>query len=168
MPKKGEISLYYTTMDSPLGKVLLVSDGAYLTRVLIACQPDPLWQRQDALPVFNSAKKWLDDYFSGIPRSAEELSLKAEGTPFQKMVWQILCTIPWGETCTYGDIAKEAARKLGKETMSAQAVGQAVGKNPIWILVPCHRCVGAGGRLTGYAGGIDKKAWLLRHEEEFK
>ena len=83
-------------------------------------------------------------------------------------MWEILRTIPWGQTRTYGDIAKEVARLLGKEKMSAQAVGQAVGKNPISILIPCHRVVGTGDKLTGYAGGIENKAWLLSHEEEHK
>ena len=166
--QKGVCALYYTTMDSPLGEVLLVSDGTCLTRVCITHPPEPDWQRQEELPVFCLARKWLEDYFSGIPRRAEELPLKAEGTVFQKTVWQILSTIPWGQTRTYGDIAKEVARILGKKKMSAQAVGQAVGKNPLWIIIPCHRCIGAGGKLTGYAGGLDKKAWLLRHEEEHK
>ena len=160
--------MYYTTIDSPLGELLLLSDGEYLTKVSFGVRRVPSWQRQDNLPLFALAKQWLEDYFTGIPRSAGELPLKAEGTPFQKVVWKILWTIPWGETCTYGEIAREAARMLGKERMSAQAVGQAVGKNPIWIIIPCHRCMGAGGKLTGYAGGIDKKAWLLRHEEEHR
>ena len=86
------------------------------------------------------------------------------GTPFQKRVWEILSTIPHGQTVTYGDIAREMAACTGKRKMSAQAVGQAVSRNPISIIIPCHRVVGAGDRLTGYAGGIDRKEWLLRHE----
>ena len=80
------------------------------------------------------------------------------------MVWQILLTIPYGEIRSYGAISREMAVLMGKENMSAQAVGQAVGKNPVSILIPCHRVVGSSGKLTGYAGGIDKKIWLLRHE----
>ena len=86
------------------------------------------------------------------------------GTNFQRQVWRILLTIPLGQTRTYGSIAREMAGLLGKEKMSAQAVGGAVGRNPISILIPCHRVVGTGGQLTGYASGLDKKAWLLRHE----
>ena len=104
------------------------------------------------------AKKWLDDYFQGRFR-APKFYLAPEGTVFQKKVWQMLLEIPCGETATYGDLA----RKLGK-TMSAQAVGQAVGKNPIAIVIPCHRVVGAKGQLTGYAWGVEKKKWLLNLE----
>jgi len=93
-----------------------------------------------------------------------DLPLMPAGTPFQKQVWQLLLTIPHGETKTYGNLAGEMAVILGKEKMSAQAVGQAVGKNPISILIPCHRVVGANGQLTGYASGLDRKSWLLRHE----
>ena len=92
------------------------------------------------------------------------MPLKLTGTPFQKGVWAYLLTIPYGQTCTYGDIAREMATLTGKKTMSAQAVGQAVGRNPISIIVPCHRVVGAGGKMTGYAWGIEKKEWLLAHE----
>ena len=115
--------------------------------------------------MFRKTRLWLEGYFRGNPMAAEDLLLKTEGTPFQQMVWEFLLQIPWGKTCTYGQIAREMGKKLGKEKMSAQAVGQAVGRNPIWIIIPCHRCMGAGGKLTGYAGGIEKKAWLLRHEE---
>ena len=165
---KGGTAVLYTMMDSPVGELLLLSDGTCLTGLYIGRQPEPEWQRQDGLPVFALTGRWLEDYFAGAPREIGELPLKAEGTLFQRTVWGILCTIPWGTTRSYGDIAKEAARRLGKEKMSAQAVGQAVGKNPIWILIPCHRVVGADGSMTGYAGGVDKKAWLLRHEEVMK
>ena len=87
-----------------------------------------------------------------------------EGTEFQKQIWNLLLTIPYGQTRTYGDIAREMAALSGKEKMSAQAVGQAVGRNPISILIPCHRVVGTKGQLTGYAGGLENKIWLLRHE----
>ena len=93
-----------------------------------------------------------------------EIPLVPEGTEFQKQVWKRLLAISYGKTKTYGEIAREVASMMGKEKMSAQAVGQAVGRNPISILIPCHRCVGARGRLTGYAGGMDRKIWLLRHE----
>ena len=157
--------MFYGEMDSPLGKILLESDGDFLTGARIGAQPLAGALFRDDLPVFAQAKDWLQAYFAGLPRPVGELPLKPEGTPFQQMVWEYLSTVPWGQTCTYGQIAREIAPKLGREKMSSQAVGQAVGRNPIWIIIPCHRCVGAGGKLTGYAGGLDKKAWLLRHEE---
>ena len=157
--------MFYGELDSPLGKILLESDGDFLTGARIGAQPLAGAAFRDDLPVFAQAKDWLQAYFAGMPRPVGELPLKPEGTPFQQMVWAYLAAVPWGQTCTYGQIAREIAPRLGREKMSAQAVGQAVGRNPIWIIIPCHRCVGAGGKLTGYAGGLDKKAWLLRHEE---
>lgn len=94
----------------------------------------------------------------------EKIPLLPEGTDFQKQVWKLLREIPFGTTGTYGQLAGKIAAGLGKEKMSAQAVGQAVSRNPISILIPCHRVIGAAGQLTGYAGGLDKKVWLLRHE----
>ena len=104
----------------------------------------------------------MESYFAGNP-GAVEFPLSPTGTDFQRKVWAILLTIPYGQTTTYGAIAKQ----LGN-AMSAQAVGQAVGRNPISIIIPCHRVMGAKGQLTGYAGGIENKKWLLRHEEETK
>ena len=106
----------------------------------------------------------LQEYFQG-KRTRFTFPLRLDGTDFQKAVWQELLGIPYGQTRTYGNIAREMARITGKEKMSAQAVGQAVGSNPISIIIPCHRVVGERGKLTGYAWGIDKKLWLLRHEE---
>ncbi len=121
--------------------------------------------RKDQHPIFRQTENWLDAYFRGeCPPVTVPIVL--EGTPFQQMVWDILLTIPYGETRSYGSIAGEAASKLGKEKMSAQAVGQAVGRNPVSILVPCHRVVGSNGNLTGYAGGMEKKIWLLKHESQ--
>ena len=155
---------YFTVLPSPVGNLRLTSDGAALTGLYLAPQnpDDSPWARADELPIFDCAKAWLDAYFAGNPGEAN-FPLSPAGTPFQKKVWEILLTIPYGEITTYGAIAKQ----LG-ETMSAQAVGQAVGKNPISIIIPCHRCVGAKGQLTGYAGGIENKKWLLCHEEEIK
>ncbi|MCI8590090.1 MAG: methylated-DNA--[protein]-cysteine S-methyltransferase [Clostridiales bacterium] len=115
-------------------------------------------------PILVQAKSWLDRYFAGEKPAISELLLAPEGSDFRKAVWAILCEIPYGETITYGELAKKAAGKIGKEQMSAQAVGGAVGHNPISIIIPCHRVVGAGGSLTGYAGGIEKKIYLLTHE----
>ncbi len=110
-------------------------------------------------------KKWLDEYFNGKKPEISELDLAPIGSEFAKKVWEILCEIPYGKVTTYGEIAKKMAKIMHKEKMSAQAVGGAVGHNPISIIIPCHRVVGANGSLTGYAGGIDKKIYLLKHEQ---
>ena len=150
----------YGCYESPLGPLLLAWEEEALTG---------LWMNRE-MPeqvhlIPEAVKRWLDDYFLGNPGEIA-FPLKAEGTPFQQQVWQILLTIPYGQTRTYGDIAREMALLTGKNKMSAQAIGQAVGKNPISILIPCHRCVGAGGKLTGYAGGLENKVWLLEHEKK--
>ena len=112
------------------------------------------------LPVFEDTIRWLDTYFGGeIPDFTPELNLQS--TPFRKAVWDILMTIPYGQTITYGEIGDILAQQKGKKKMSAQAVGGAVGHNPISIIIPCHRVVGADGRLTGYAGGLKRKQFLL-------
>lgn len=116
------------------------------------------------LPVFAAARRWLDGYFGGLRPSISELPLAPEGGEFRKAVWEILCEIPYGGFTTYGEIARKMAARLKKKSMSSQAVGGAVGHNPISIVIPCHRVVGANGSLTGYAGGIDKKIRLLEHE----
>ena len=161
--------MFYTELESPVGKLLLVSDGENLTGLYMEQERRifPQWQRREDLPVFCAARRWLDAYFAGdAPK--ETVPLKLEGTAFQTRIWEILLTIPYGETRTYGSIAGQLAREMGMKKMSAQAVGQAVSRNPVSILVPCHRVVGTGGKLTGYAGGIDRKAWLLRHEGVLK
>ena len=118
----------------------------------------------DALPVFDQTRRWLDCYFSGrIPDFTPPL--RPEGSPFCHRVWEILLTIPFGETITYGTIAKRIAQERGIPKMAAQAVGRAVGSNPIALIIPCHRVVGADGDLTGYAGGLSRKAWLLDLEQ---
>ena len=119
---------------------------------------------QSGRPVFAAAKNWLDRYFAGEKPAVSELPLRPIGGEFRQGVWQILCEIPYGEVVTYGDIAKKMAAKTGKKSMSSQAVGGAVGHNPISIIIPCHRVVGTGGSLTGYAGGIDRKIQLLQWE----
>ena len=115
--------------------------------------------------IFDRAQEWLERYFAGEKPSPEELPLRPEGTVFRQMVWRELLHIPYGQVTTYGSLAKAVARKMGRETMSAQAVGQAVGHNPISIIIPCHRVVGANGSLTGYAGGLDRKIRLLKLEK---
>jgi methylated-DNA-[protein]-cysteine S-methyltransferase len=155
---------YYTEYPSPIGPLTLVSDGSALTGLWMQTQHFDVsgLTRQDCLPLFTEVSEWMDAYFAGNP-VATTFTLSPAGTAFQKKVWEILLTISYGKTTTYGAIA----RQLGPN-MSAQAVGQAVGKNPIAIIIPCHRVVGAKGQLTGYAGGIENKKWLLRHEEETK
>lgn len=115
-------------------------------------------------PIFNKTKKWLDKYFAGENPDIFELPLDPVGSNFRQGVWEILCKIPYGEVITYGDIAKQMAAKMGKQKMSSQAVGGAVGHNPISIIIPCHRVVGASGSLTGYGGGIQIKVKLLELE----
>ena len=115
--------------------------------------------------VLKETKLWLDEYFKGkMPDFMPKLSF-GNATDFRKRVWNILLEIPFGQTVTYGDLAKRIAKEDGIEKMSAQAIGGAVGHNPISIIVPCHRVIGAEGRLTGYAGGLDKKMILLMMEE---
>ena len=152
---------FYTRYPSPIGSLLLISDGSSLTGLTFG-MPATGWNNQENLSIFDSVKRWLDDYFAGKPK-AVDFPLSMEGTDFQQRIWSLLVTIPYGETITYGQLAQRLERK-----MSAQAVGQAVGKNPVAIIIPCHRVVGAKGQLTGYAWGIEKKTWLLRHEEETK
>ena len=152
--------MYAGTYVSPVGELLLTCTDRGLTGIYMNREV-PI--QQDEHPILYLAKNWLDAYFRG-ENPAIDLPLVPEGTVFQQQVWNLLLEIPCGEIRTYGDIAREMATRTGKENMSAQAVGQAVGKNPISILIPCHRVVGAKGQLTGYAGGLDIKIRLLRHE----
>ena len=154
---------------SPLGKITLASDGEALTGLwfdgqkyfLDSLSPD---HEEKNLPVFEQAGKWLNIYFSGkAPDFTPPLNMKT--TAFRKAVWEILLTIPFGQTMTYGEIARNLAKQRDLGQMSAQAVGGAVGHNSISLMIPCHRVVGTNGSLTGYAGGIEKKAWLLAMEK---
>lgn len=111
-----------------------------------------------------AACAWLDEYFAGGNPDIARLAIAPIGGEFRQIVWQLLREIPLGQVRTYGDIAKDAAERMGKKRMSAQAVGGAVGHNPVSIIVPCHRVVGANGSLTGFGGGIKRKLWLLEHE----
>lgn len=165
------MNMYYSTnYDSPLGQITLASDGEHLVGVWIEGQKyfcgsvkEELLPKDD-LPEFEAAINWLNRYFAGEKPKIDELPLAPIGGEFRQEVWKLLCEIPYGEVTTYGEIARKAAEKLGKQKMSAQAVGGAVGHNPISIIIPCHRVVGANGSLTGYGGGIQKKVWLLSHE----
>lgn len=165
----SDVRIYTCQYASPLGGITIASDGSALTGLWFDGQKyfgDTLPEQYEAgeLPVFDAAKKWLDIYFQGnSPDFTPPLLLDA--SPFRKTVWEILLTIPFGETMTYGEIADKIAEQKGVARMSAQAVGGAVGHNPISIIVPCHRVVGTNGSLTGYAGGIDKKVKLLTLEK---
>lgn len=119
---------------------------------------------KDDLPAFRAAKKWLGRYFAGERPAISELPLRPIGGEFRQGVWSKLCEIPYGQVVTYGDIAKKMAAGMNRKSMSSQAVGGAVGHNPISIIIPCHRGVGANGSLTGYAGGIGAKIKLLQLE----
>lgn len=162
--------MYFSTQyDSPLGVITIVCSEVALVALRLPGQ-SPF--HQDATPVspgehpiLHQAVRWLDRYFGGERTNNHAIPLNPEGTPFQKTVWQLLLEIPYGQTATYGELALKAATVLGKSRMSAQAVGQAVGANPIAILIPCHRCLGAGRKLTGYAGGLHLKRALLEMEE---
>lgn len=159
---------YIMTYQSPLGEILLAADDTGLTGLWFAGAKYygrglDREHEEKIVPVFEEARHWLDIYFSGRePDFTPTLHLK--GTPFQMEVWGILCGIPYGRTTTYGGIAKKIAGDRGVPGMSAQAVGGAVGHNQVSIIVPCHRVVGADGKLTGYAGGIDRKTKLLMLE----
>ena len=163
--------LYKTNYDSPVGKILIVSDEKNLIGLWIEGQKYYLGKlkekvvENDNIEILQKTKKWLDRYFKGEKPKISELSLAPIGNEFRQNVWKILCEIPYGETTTYGEIAKNIAKKMSKKAMSAQAVGNAVGHNPISIIIPCHRVVGKSGSLTGYAGGIDKKVKLLNIEK---
>lgn len=160
--------LYTYFYDSPLCPLRLTSDGNFLTGVwfdtldaMTAHQKNTIVDKP--LPIFQQTIDWFDIYFTGEnPDFTPPLQMNT--TPFRKMVWEIMCTIPYGSTITYGDIAKQVADIRNVERMSAQAVGGAVGHNAISIIIPCHRVIGSNGNLTGYGGGLDKKVKLLTLE----
>ena len=118
----------------------------------------------DNLNVFTITKDWLNRYFDGMKPQISELPLAPIGGEFRQIVWKVLTEIPYGKVITYGELAQKIAKQRGSEKMSAQAVGGAVGRNPISIIIPCHRVVGANGNLTGFSGGIQMKQQLLQHE----
>lgn len=156
--------------QSPLGSILVVADGESITGLWLEGQAGrPSIDVTDIsdTPAIRSVFAWLDLYFKGFQPSIDRLNLCPNGTAFQRSVWKHLLKIPYACTITYGDIAKAIAKENRIDRMSAQAVGGAVGANPISIIIPCHRVIGAGGKLTGYAGGIEKKKWLLEHEQNY-
>ena len=159
---------YIHHYDSPLGGITIASDGKAITGLWFDGQKyfaDALDKdfEEKELPVFEQTDQWLNIYFSGNAPGFTP-SLKMKTTPFRKAVWEIMLTIPFGQTMTYGMIADRIAKQKGLSRMSAQAVGGAVGHNAISLIIPCHRVVGANGSLTGYAGGLDRKVKLLSLE----
>ena len=159
---------YIHHYDSPLGGITIASDGKAITGLWFDGQKDFADTldkdfEEKELPVFKQTDQWLNIYFSGNAPGFTP-SLKMKTTPFRKAVWEIMLTIPFGQTMTYGMIADRIAKQKGLSRMSAQAVGGAVGHNAISLIIPCHRVVGTNGSLTGYAGGLDRKVKLLSLE----
>lgn len=164
---------YITNYDSPIGNITIASDGENITGLwfdtqkpseeVLASDYVNLDMQEPALPIFDLTKKWLDIYFEGKDPGFTP-PLKVNETPFRQRVCELMLEIPYGGTTTYGQISKQIAEEKGIEKMSAQAVGGAVGHNPISIIIPCHRVIGANGNLTGYTGGIDIKIKLLKLE----
>jgi methylated-DNA-[protein]-cysteine S-methyltransferase len=154
----------FSLLDSPIGELLLTGDGRSVTGIWMQSHRGEWkrtkeWLRDDR--AFAVTRAQLTEYFAG-ERLTFELSLAAEGTGFQRKVWTELCAIPYGETISYGELA----RRIGQPT-AARAVGLANGSNPLPIVVPCHRVIGADGSLTGFGGGIERKRWLLAHEARY-
>ena len=165
-----EIMFYQTTYHSPIGRMLLIGDENRLVYAwheghrqqeafLATCHP-----AEGDTCIFRQIKTWLDRYFDKRPIAIDPASLHLTGTPFQQAVWRRLLLIPYGRTATYGGLAREFAADRKLPHFSAQAIGAAAGRNPLAILIPCHRVIGKDGSLTGYAGGLAMKKWLLAHE----
>ncbi len=164
---------YYTKIDSPVGWLTLCSDGEFLKGlwpesdkhigdVIDVSSLDDMTRRDD-LNIFSQTEQWIDEYFAGKMPDVKRLPLSPNGSPFRQEVWKLLLQIPYGETTTYGRIADDLAAMTGKGP-SARAVGGAIGHNPISIIIPCHRVIGANGSLTGFASGLETKRFLLEHE----
>lgn len=158
---------HFVTMDTPVGELRLIAGERGLRAILWGAEDATRVASVDAhelvegtTPLLDEALRQLDEYFAGTRRDFD-LPLDPPGTPFQQSAWMVLRTIPYGKTMSYG----EQARRLG-DPNKARAVGAANGKNPLSIVVPCHRVIGAGGQLTGFAAGLDVKSWLLDHEHQ--
>jgi methylated-DNA-[protein]-cysteine S-methyltransferase len=161
---------YTTTYPSPVGTLALACDEKSLVGLWLDGQkyhgdgvPGKLLEKDD-LPLLDAAKQWLDDYFAGENPAISTLPLAPLGSAFRQGVWELLCEIPYGEVTTYGALAKQMEVRMNKQKMACQAVGGAVGHNPISIIIPCHRVVGTNGSLTGYGGGIQRKIQILKLE----
>jgi methylated-DNA-[protein]-cysteine S-methyltransferase len=163
MIKEEHMNTYYSFWRGPIGQVLLISDGEALTGVYLENQKyypaiEKTWKEKDDLAIFHSAKEQLSGYFEGN-RTEFDLEYRLVGTDFQREVWGQLSKIPFGETISYRELAGQIGRPK-----AVRAVGQANGRNPISIMIPCHRVVGMNGSLTGYGGGLTRKEFLLKHE----
>ena len=161
--------IYTAHVPSPLGLLLLSAKEDALIGLWLPGQkyygaglPEKTAEDADYAPL-RAAALWLEAYFAGKNPETRSLRLSPHGSEYQRLIWAMLSEIPYGATVTYGALAAEAEMRLGRRT-SARAVGAAVGRNPISVIIPCHRVIGSDGSLTGYAGGLDKKEWLLRHE----
>lgn len=170
MKKRGENIYYKTSIHSPIGKITMASDGENLIGMWTEGQKnfDHMMSKEmvtnDFLGVFTTTKEWLKRYFNGLRPEISEIPLSPNGGEFRQEVWEMLREIPYGEVVTYGELALKIAEKRGFEKMSPQAIGGAVSHNPILIIIPCHRVVGANGNLTGYSGGVEMKLKLLQQE----
>lgn len=163
--------MYYCTYESKIGLLYLISDGENLCGCYLKNQkyfPNDIGEYllNEELDIFVKSKDWLKKYFNGENPSIDEIPLNFIGTEFRKTVWEVLKEICYGELVTYKHIAEKIAKTKDLETMSAQAVGGAVGHNPLLIFIPCHRVIGADGSLTGYAAGLENKRFLLNLESD--
>ena len=163
--------MFYCTYESNMGPLYLISDGESLNGCYLEGQkyfPDNIdnYHLNEELDIFVKSKAWLEKYFNGENPSIDEIPLNYIGTEFRKTVWEILKDISYGELVTYKHIAEKIAKDKGLENMSAQAVGGAVGHNPLLIFIPCHRVIGVDGSLTGYAAGLENKRFLLNLESD--
>jgi methylated-DNA-[protein]-cysteine S-methyltransferase len=155
--------IYFTTYESPIQELKLLSDGRSLIGLYMMSEKHVLqqqsdWVEDDSVAPFSETKQQLNEYFAGTLIEFN-LPIQLHGTAFQQKVWEVLKTIPYGVTMSYGELAKQL-----NQPNASRAVGLANGKNPVSIVVPCHRVIGANGKLTGYGGGIERKQWLLSHE----
>ena len=163
--------MYYCTYESKIGLLYLISDGKSLIGCYLEGQkyfPNNIdnYYLNEELSILVKSKDWLEKYFNGENPSIVEIPLNFVGTEFRKTVWEVLKEIPYGEIVTYKHIVEKITKAKGLNTMSAQAVGGAVGHNPLLIFVPCHRVIGVDGSLTGYAAGIENKRFLLNLESD--
>ena len=163
--------MYYCTYESKIGLLYLISDDKSLIGCYLEGQkyfPNNIdnYLLSEELNILVKSKAWLEKYFNGENPSIDEIPLNFNGTEFRNTVWEVLKEIPYGEVVTYRHIAEIIAKTKGLETMSAQAVGGAVGHNPLLIFIPCHRVIGVDGSLTGYAAGLDNKRFLLNLESD--
>ena len=160
--------IFCCTISTPLGKIMTAAEDKKIIGLWFIGQKyypsqTNTWTEKPDYPVFQKLRLWIKNYFA--ERNPEiNFPLAPKGSVFQQSVWKILLKIPYGKTMSYGDVARKIAAKRGLSTMSAQAVGGAVGHNPVSLVIPCHRVVGTDGSLTGYAGGLDKKKYLLALE----